>query len=60
MNYILRIIQEYFQQKIGRKIRISAWAGKTTFLLKKKECIQSVGRSVGRSVSQLVSWLAYD
>ena len=38
-NYNSRILQEYFQAKIGRKIRIrySAWPGKTTFHIK-KEC----------------------
>ena len=39
MSYNLRIIQEYFQPKVGRRIRIfTAWAGKTTFLFQKKEC----------------------
>ena len=31
------MIQEYFQPKIGRKIRIFSLAGETTFLYK-KEC----------------------
>ena len=34
----LRIIQEYFQPKIGRKIRSFSQGWKTTFLYRKKEC----------------------
>ena len=38
MSYNLRIIQEYFQPKIGRKIRIFSLGWKNNILLKKKEC----------------------
>ena len=41
MSYNLRIIQEYFQPKIGRKIRIFSLGRKNNILIKKKECIQS-------------------
>ena len=38
MSYNLRIIQEYFQPKIGRKIRIFSLGRKNNILIKKKEC----------------------
>ena len=38
MSYNLRIIQEYFQPKIGRKIRIFSLGRKNNTLIKKKEC----------------------
>ena len=37
----LRIIQEYFQPKIGKKIRISSLGQKNNILKKKKECIDN-------------------
>ena len=42
-NYNSRIIQEYFQAKIGRKIRIFSLARKKHFYMK-KECIIKMGR----------------
>ena len=35
------IIQEYFQPKIGRKKKYSAWARKTTFFIKRKRVCQT-------------------
>ena len=35
LSYNLRIIQENFQPKIGRKIKYSAWAEKKNILIKK-------------------------
>ena len=43
-NYISRIIQEYFQAKIGRKIRIFSLARKKQLSYMKKECITKIGR----------------
>ena len=40
MSYNLRIIQEYFQPKIGRKIRIFSLGRKNNILIKIKECIE--------------------
>ena len=41
------MIQQYFQPKIGRKIRIFNLAGETTFLYKKKkECRDKTWRYV--------------
>ena len=39
MSYNLRIIQEYFQPKIGRKIRIFSLGRKNNIFILKKECI---------------------
>ena len=39
MSYNLRIIQEYFQPKIARKIRILSLGWKNNILIEKKECI---------------------
>ena len=39
MSYKLRIILEYFQPKIGRRIRIFSLGRKNNILIKKKECI---------------------
>ena len=42
MSYKLRIILEYFQPKIGRRIRIFSLGRKNNILiLKKKECNES-------------------
>ena len=38
MSYKLRIILEYFQPKIGRRIRIFSLGRKNNILIKKKEC----------------------
>ena len=43
-NYNSRIIQEYFQAKIGRKIRIFSLARKKQHFYMKKECIIKMGR----------------
>ena len=43
MSYNLRIIQEYFQPKIGRKIRIFSLGRKNNILIKKKECTKIPG-----------------
>ena len=43
-NYNSRIIQEYFQIKIGRKIRIFSLARKKQHFYMKKECIIKMGR----------------
>ena len=43
-NYNSRIIQEYFQAKIGRKIRIFSLARKKQHSYMKKECIIKMGR----------------
>ena len=40
ISYNLRIIQDYFQPKIGRKIRIFSLGRKNNILIKKKECIR--------------------
>ena len=39
MSYNLRIIQEYFQPKIGRKIRIFSLGRKKNILIKKKSWV---------------------
>ena len=44
MSYNLRIIQEYFQPKIGRKIRIFSLGWKNNILLKKKS-VQGLEKS---------------
>ena len=38
MSYKLRIILEYFQPKIGRRIRIFSLGRKNNILIKKEEC----------------------
>ena len=38
MSYNLRIIQEYFQPKVGRRIRIFSLGRKNNILISKKEC----------------------
>ena len=38
ISYNLRMIQEYFQSKIGRKIRIFSLGRKNHILVKNKEC----------------------
>ena len=43
-NYNSRIIREYFQAKIGRKIRIFTLARKKQHSYMKKECITKMGR----------------
>ena len=40
ISYNLRIIREYFQPKIGRKIRIFSLGRKNNILIKKKECMR--------------------
>ena len=40
MSYKLRIILEYFQPKIGRRIRIFSLGRKTNILIKKKKSVQ--------------------
>ena len=42
MSYKLRIILEYFQPKIGRRIRIFSLDRKNNILIKKKECSWAV------------------
>ena len=39
MSYNLRIIQEYFQPKIGRRIRIFSLGRKNNILIKKKSVV---------------------
>ena len=41
MSYKLRIILEYFQPKIGRRIRIFSLGRKDNILIKKKESVRS-------------------
>ena len=41
VNSISRIIQEYFQAKIGRKMRLFSLARKNNILIYKKECIST-------------------
>ena len=43
-NYNSRIIHEYFQAKIGRKIRILSLARKTNNLMRKKSVLNKMGR----------------
>ena len=42
MSYNLRIIQEYFQPKIGRRIRIFSLGRKNNILIKKKKRVYRV------------------
>ena len=46
-NYNLRIMQEYFQHKIGRKIRIFSLGRKTTFLGKVRFFLGGGGGGLG-------------
>ena len=39
MNYNLRIIQEYFQHKIGRKIRIFSLGRQNNIIIYKKKSV---------------------
>ena len=45
INYNLRIIQEYFQPKIGRKIRIFSLGQKNNILIEKKGVCANMGKS---------------
>ena len=62
ISYKLRIIQEYFQPKIGRKIRIFSLGRKNNLLIKNKECtviysksfvIKFVEEEINRGISQV-------
>ena len=44
MSYNLRIIQEYFQPKIGRRIRIFSLGRKNNILIKKKRVYRVTGK----------------
>ena len=44
-SYNLRIIQEYFQPKIGRKIRIFSLGRENNILIKKKSVFGTVNHS---------------
>ena len=53
MSCNLRIIQEYFQPEIGRKIRIFSLGWKNNILIKKKECIAETNNSMTLSLSAM-------
>ena len=58
VSYNLRIIQEYFQPKIGKKIRIFSLGWKNNFLIKKAHialmCLHSVLRARAPMMRALV------
>ena len=49
MSYNVRIIQEYFQPKIGRKIRIFSLGLKNNIVIKEKSVRENVSRKQNRS-----------
>ena len=49
MSYKLRIILEYFQPKIGRRIRIFSLGRKNNILILKKECIETFALEISTS-----------
>jgi len=48
MRYDLRIIQEYFQPKIGRKIRIFSLGRKNNILIKKRVYLYLISCSIDK------------
>ena len=60
MSYKLRIILEYFQPKIGRRIRIFSLGRKNNILIKKKKSVLSNELMMRDFCQKEQSWLCKD